>query len=134
MDGVPGALEEWDTSLRLLRAADGQEPPDEQKRLTLLTMLPAEVSAYVAMHLELPDLASFTGLKRFMLKYVKVLQNLRRKAPSLPAHLVEQEALLAHSQGAAPQSYLEAALAPADPNLNWTLISHPWTALSPRHR
>ena len=51
MDGVSGALEEWDTSLRFFRAADGQEPGEEQKRLTLLTMLPAEVSAYVSMHL-----------------------------------------------------------------------------------
>ena len=97
-------------------------------------MMPAEVSAYVARHLELPELASVTGLKRFTLKYVKVLQNLRRKEPSRPAHLVEQKALLAHSQGAAPQSYLEAALPRRSPNLNWTLTSHSWTALSPRHR
>ena len=91
MDGVAGALEEWDTSLRLFRAADGPEPPDEQKRLTLLTMLPAEVFAYVAMHLELPEHAIFMSLKRFTLKYVKVLQNLRRKTPGRPAHLVEQD-------------------------------------------
>ena len=70
-------------------------------------MLPAEVSAYVAMHLELPELASFNGLKRFTLKYVKVLQNLRGKGPGRPAHLVEQD-----SQEGPPQSYLEAALAP----------------------
>ena len=88
MDGVAGALEDWDISLRLFRAADGPEPQDEQKRLTLLTMLPAEVSAYVAMHLEMLELSTFTGLKRFMLKYEKVLQNLKRKTPGRPAHLV----------------------------------------------
>ena len=112
MDGVAGALEEWDTSLRLFRAADGQEPPDEQKRLTLLTMLPAEVSAYVAMHLEMDELSTFTGLKRFTLKYVKVLQNLKRKGPGRPAHLVEQDSQDSHSQ-----SYLEAAAAPPPPAL-----------------
>jgi hypothetical protein len=110
MDGVAGALEEWDTSLRLFRAADGQDPPDEQKRLTLLTMLPAEVSAYMAMHLELPELNSFTGLKRFTLKYAKVLQNLKCKGPGRPAHLVEQD-----SQEGYPQSYLEAAAAAPPP-------------------
>ena len=110
MDGVQGALEDWDTSLRLFKAADGAEPPDEQKRLTLLTMLPAEVSAYVAMHLELPELSSFVGLKRFTLKYVKVLQNLKRKGPGRPAHLVEQD-----FQESSQQSYLEAAMAPPPP-------------------
>ena len=75
--------------MRLFSAAG--EPPDEQKRLTLLTMLPSEVSAYVAIHLELPELAIVTGLKRFTLDYVKVLQNLGRKTPGRPAHLVEQD-------------------------------------------
>ena len=110
MDGVQGALEDWDTSLRLFTAADGAEPPDEQKRLTLLTMLPAEVSAYVAMHLELPELSSFAGLKRFTLKYVKVLQNLKPKGPGRLAHLVEQD-----YQESSQQSFLEAAMAPPPP-------------------
>ena len=73
-------------------------------------MLPAEVSAYVAMHLEMPELATFTGLKRFTLKYVRVLQKLKRKTSSRPANLVEQD-----SQDAPPQSYLEAAMAPPAP-------------------
>ena len=75
--------------MRLFRAAGGTGPPDEQKRPTLPTMLPAELSAYVAMHLELPELSTFSGLKRFTLKYVKVLQNLNRKTPSRLAHLIE---------------------------------------------
>ena len=49
-------------------------------------------------------------MKRPTLKYVKVLQNLKRKGPGRLAHLVEQD-----SQEGPPPSYLEAALAPAPP-------------------
>ena len=61
-------------------------------------------------HLELPELSSFVGLKRFTLKYVKVLQNLKRKGPGRPAHLVEQD-----FQESSPQSYRDAAMAPPPP-------------------
>ena len=51
LDGISAAFEDWDTNIRLFKAAQGSEPADETKRLTLLQMLPQDVSAYVAMHM-----------------------------------------------------------------------------------
>ena len=59
--------------------ADGSEPSDEQKRLTFIQMLPGDIATYVSMHMELEEYRTFTSLKRFALKYVKVVQNLKRK-------------------------------------------------------
>ena len=60
LDGITTALEDWDTNLRLFREAGGSEPNDESKRLTIVQLLPLDVSAYVAMHMELPELSSYT--------------------------------------------------------------------------
>ena len=59
------AFENWDTNLRLFKTSQGEEPNSEIKRLTLLQMLPADVSAYVAMHMELAELSTYAGMKRF---------------------------------------------------------------------
>ena len=90
LDGITTALEDWDTNLRLFREAGGSEPNDESKRLTLVQLLPPDVSAYVAMHMELPELSNYTGMKRFAQKYVKILQNLKRRSGKLPAHVIEK--------------------------------------------
>ena len=57
-----------------------------QERLSFTEMLPADINVYVTMHVDLDEYGSLTALKRFMLKYVKVLQNLMRK---LGVHLVD---------------------------------------------
>ena len=90
LDGISAAFEDWDTNIRLFKAAHGSEPTDETKRLTLLQMLQQDVSAYAVMHMELPELSTFSGMKRVTMKYVKVIQNLRRKGRA-PAHIVEEQ-------------------------------------------
>ena len=62
LDGISAAIEDWDTNIRLFKAAQGSEAVDETKRLTLLQMLPQDVSAYVAMHIELTELTTFAGI------------------------------------------------------------------------
>ena len=42
------------------------------------------------MHMELPELSTFSGMKRFTMNYVKVMQNLRRKGRAA-AHIVEEQ-------------------------------------------
>ena len=89
MDRVEEAVEEWDANLRLFSKAGGIPVPDEQKIITLMRMLPVEVGAYVSMHWELPEYRTFTALKKFTFKYVKVMKNLRRSAAK-PAHLIDE--------------------------------------------
>ena len=50
MDGIEAAVETWNTNIRWLVAADGEEPTEEAKRITLISMLPMEISAYISMH------------------------------------------------------------------------------------
>ena len=92
IEGIAGAIEDWDTSMRLFREADGVEPGDEQKKITMIQILPQEVATYVAMHLELPELASYAGIRKFTLKYVKVIQNLKKN--KAPTHVVENHPAL----------------------------------------
>ena len=89
MDGVEDAIETWKTDIRLLREAGGQLPPDHQLRLTLIHVLPIDISAYVTMHLELPKYATYESLKRFVLKYVEV-QRILRRAGHKPAHILDE--------------------------------------------
>ena len=52
MDKVEDAVLEWDTNMRHFKKAGGVEPPDYQKRITIIRMLPIEVGAYISMHCE----------------------------------------------------------------------------------
>ena len=52
MDKVEDAVREWDTNIRLFKKAGGIEPPDYQKRIFLVRMLPIEVGSYISMHWE----------------------------------------------------------------------------------
>jgi hypothetical protein len=36
MDNIETAVENWNTNIRLFVAADGEEPSDEAKRMTLI--------------------------------------------------------------------------------------------------
>ena len=80
IDAIPLALENWDTNQRLYKAAGGDDISEQQKRLTFIQMLPRDVCAYVTMHIELPEYHKFADLKRFALKYVKVISSLNRTA------------------------------------------------------
>ena len=51
MDKVEEAVRDWDTNIWLFGKAGGVEPPDGQKRITLIRMLPVDVGGYVSMHL-----------------------------------------------------------------------------------
>ena len=53
-------------------------------------MLPTEIGAYISMHWEQPEYSTFTSLKKFVFRYIKVLQNLKRTT-ARPAHLVDEQ-------------------------------------------
>ena len=50
MEAVDDAVRDWNTDIRLYKKAGGKEPDDQQKRITLIRMLPLEICAYVTMH------------------------------------------------------------------------------------
>ena len=45
MDKIESAVGDWDTNIQLLVAADGRAPTAEAKQMTLIQMLPMEISA-----------------------------------------------------------------------------------------
>ena len=92
MDKVSDAVRDWDTDLRLFKKAGGVEPTDHAKRITLIRMLPVEIAAYISMHWEQPEYSTFIALKKFVFKYIKVLQNLKRPT-ARPTHLVDEQPL-----------------------------------------
>ena len=59
--------------------------------MTLIQMLPMEISAYMSMYEGLPDYRTFPDLKRFIFKYVRTLRNLKRTGPRAVHHLLEKE-------------------------------------------
>ena len=68
MDSVANAVRDWDTNMRLFKEAGGTEPPDEQRRISLIRMLPVEIAAYISMHWEEPQYSTFVELKKFIFK------------------------------------------------------------------
>ena len=57
------------------------------KRITLIYMLPIEISAYISMHETRDEYGTFDDLKRFVYKYVRTLRSLKRTGPRA-AHLL----------------------------------------------
>jgi hypothetical protein len=90
LDKVEDAMTDWDTNLRLFMKAGGKIPDDSTRRLALIELLPLEVASYVTLHIDLPDLATYDKLRKFVLKYVKIQKNLKR-AGHRPAHLVDEK-------------------------------------------
>ena len=91
MDKHESAVEEWDTNIKLFVAADGEMMlMEEAKRMTLIQMLPIELSAYISMHDQLPDYKSLMALTRLVFQYVRTLRNLKRTGPRAE-HLLEEE-------------------------------------------
>ena len=84
-------LEDWDTN-RLLMVENGASlPNDETRRLAFVEMLPAEINAYITMRLDDPSFDTFSNIKKYALKYVKVLQKQKKKKVSGGVHLFYQE-------------------------------------------
>ena len=77
------------SNMRLFKAAGGDEPPDHQRRIAMIRMLPVEIGAYNSMHWEEPQYSSFVELKKFIFKYIKTLQNLKRVTNVRAAHLLD---------------------------------------------
>ena len=67
-------MKNGDTNIRLFVAADGTPPTDETKRMTPVQILPMEMATHVSMHESLPDLQTFSALKRFVFKYIRQLE------------------------------------------------------------
>ena len=53
LDAVDGAITDWDTNIRLFVKACGTPPADSVRRISLIQMLPMDVSAYITMHIRL---------------------------------------------------------------------------------
>ena len=51
-DDLDKALEDWETSKRLLEEAGGKLPDQEQEILTFVDILPSDLSANVLRHME----------------------------------------------------------------------------------
>ena len=65
LEGFASALEVWDTNIRLSKAAGGQEPEGDAKRIAFVKLLPPDVRAHVTLHQDMPMYQGFTELKRF---------------------------------------------------------------------
>ena len=90
LEKVESAIDDWDTNVRLFQLAGGTAPDSESRRMSLIGMLPLELSAHVTMQLGNADMDTYEKLKKYVLKYIKVLTNL--KGRSRPAHLVDARA------------------------------------------
>ena len=88
MDGIEAAVETLNTNIRLSVAADGEEPTEEATRMTLIQMLPMEISVYISMHESNVEYRAFAALKRFVYKYLRTLRSLKRAGPRA-AHLLD---------------------------------------------
>ena len=73
MKVLASALEVWDTNIRLFKAAGGREPEGDANRIAFVKLLPPDARAHVTLHQDMPAYQDYTELKRFALKYIKVM-------------------------------------------------------------
>ena len=59
LDDLSVVLEAWDTNLRLFAAAGGVITSPDQKFVFVHCQLPPDISAYVTMHMELPQYSAY---------------------------------------------------------------------------
>ena len=93
LEGFASALEVRDTSIRVFKAGGGRDPEGESKRIAFVKLLHADVRAHVALHQDMPAYQDFTELKRFALKYIKVMIGLNadRRRAAQPLKLFAEE-------------------------------------------
>ena len=60
---IEQAIEDWDTTIRLYKKAGGDEPPDADRRMTLLQLLPLDIAAHATMNMDNPEYGSYLKLK-----------------------------------------------------------------------
>ena len=85
-------MEAWNTNLGHFATAGGRAPAQDQQRLSFISFLPPDVSAYVSMHLDLPEYDTYTKLRAFALKCAKLLQSLAATRTK-STYLVEQQSV-----------------------------------------
>ena len=85
LEGFASALEVWDTNIRLFKVAGGRAPEGDAKRIAFVKLLPPDVRANVTLHQDMPAYQDFTELKRFALKYIKVMIGLNADQTSCSA-------------------------------------------------
>ena len=74
----------------MMLESGGAFPSDDAWRLAFIDMLPPEFSAHATMRMDTTDYDTFATVKKWSLKYVKVLQNQKRKVGA-HTHLVYRE-------------------------------------------
>ena len=91
LEGFAGALELWDMNICLFKAAGGREPEGDAERIAFIKFLSPDVRAHVTLHEDMPQYQDFVELKRFALKYTKVMLglNAERRMGSQPVRLVQ---------------------------------------------
>ena len=80
-------------NIRLFKAVGGREPEGDAKRMAFIKVLPPDVRARVTFHQDMPQYQDFVDLKRFALKYIKVMLglNAERRMRSQPVRLVQDD-------------------------------------------
>jgi hypothetical protein len=72
-------LEDWATNCRVMIENGGVVPADEARRLALIDMLPPELSSEATMKMDNPEFDSFVKIKKWAVKYCKVLKEKTKK-------------------------------------------------------
>jgi len=71
------------TNKRFFESADGVLPAPDQQQLALIGLLPPDISSNVIMEMEKPGFETFSAIKKYALKLVKVLQSQKRHRGAL---------------------------------------------------
>ena len=87
LEKVESAIDDWDTNVRLFELAGGVAPERGSQRMSLISMLPLELSAHITMQLGNSKMDTYDKLKKYVLKYIKVIGNLKGRTKA--AHMVD---------------------------------------------
>ena len=90
MAGFAEALKLWETNIRLFTAAGGKAPEGDAQRIAFIKLLPPSVAAHVTLYADNQEFSEYTALKRFALRYIKIMMGLdAQRATTRPLKLVE---------------------------------------------
>ena len=92
MEDVEAKLEDWNTNCRLMVENGGEMPSDETRRMAFVEMLPPDIMSHVMMNIDLPGFETFNKVKKYTLRYIKVLQKSKNKRKG-QVNIVDREAL-----------------------------------------
>ena len=94
IEDLEAKLEVWNTNCRLMLENGGALPDDESRRVAFIEMLPDELSVHATMRLDDPDFDSFTKVKKWALKYGKVLLSTKARKKRGPLNMVDLDKLV----------------------------------------